>query len=302
MRSLRNIPTETHIPDLQNARFVAPNCTVIGDVKFGKNSSLWYGSVARGDLQRIEIGENTVIQDLVTIKSHDGGSNPIIIGKNVFVGPNSKIGGCTLHDYSFVGMGATIEDGCVVESYGFLAAGALLCKGSIVPSGQIWAGSPAHFLREVTIEEREAVNENLNEMNDLAEVHAEETEKSFDQVFVDDLQRQKKFNNTWTDSFYEKLEKLGFTGNQADVYEDEFVRGNQRYQTNERFQTDSYNHDNYRPFNEDAVVFPDSWKVYGEDMARYERAKKVFDAPAPVREEPNRPSIPTNQIPWTKRY
>ncbi|CAG9312217.1 unnamed protein product [Blepharisma stoltei] len=302
VRSLRNIPTETHIPDLGSAKFIAPNTSIIGDVKFGKNSSLWYGSVARGDIQKIEIGDNTIIQDLVTIKRNDGKTDPIVIGKNVFIGPGCKIGGCTLHDHSFISMGSTIEDDCVVESYGFLAAGAVLAKGSKVPSGQVWAGSPAHFLREVTNEERDAIYEHFNETSQLAEVHHEEAEKSFETVFLDDWEKDRKFRRNHIETLLDKLEELDISSHGHDAPETEFIHGNQRWNYNERQQTEKISERNWKPFNEDGAVFPDEWKVYGEDMDRYERAKKVFDAPPPAYEAPNAPSIPRDQTPWTRRY
>lgn len=275
---------------------MAPNASIVGEVSLGKNSSVWYGSVLRGDIAKIEIGEDSVIQDLVTIK---GAAK---IGRSVFVGPNCKLGACTLQDYSFVGMGATVEEGCVIESYGMVAAGAYVPKGTTVPSGQIFAGNPAAYLREVTSEERESVHEHINEMRNLAKIHSEEAEKDFEEVFRDDAARERRFYMNWSESFWEKFEKLGYMDHPIDHYEVEFARGTEYYSMNEREITETYRSESWRPFKEDGAVFPESWKIYGEDTERYERAKRMFEQPNERREEYRPSNIPTDSTPWTKRY
>ncbi len=129
-----------------------------------KDASLWYNAVRRGDLNQIEIGSQSIIQDGVFIKPSKG---PAKIGCNVFVGPNSRLGSCTLQDFRFISMVSVVYDECVVESYAMLAVGSTLQKGARVPSGQIWAGNPATFFREVTAEERESITEHLREMRSL---------------------------------------------------------------------------------------------------------------------------------------
>jgi carbonic anhydrase/acetyltransferase-like protein (isoleucine patch superfamily) len=95
---------------------------VIGDVKLGQNSSVWYGSVLRGDVSLIEIGDDSIIQDLVTLKRASG-EGPVRIGRGVTIGPNCYIGGAVVEDYAYIGMGSFIGDGCVVESYAVLQLG-----------------------------------------------------------------------------------------------------------------------------------------------------------------------------------
>jgi len=138
-------------------------------------------------------------------------------------------------------------------------------------------------------------------MTQLAEVHSEETEKNFEEVFLDDVKRENRYHQSFVEAFWEKFETLGLTSQHDDIYESEFVSGNQVNQYNERYMTEQYTRD-YKPFTEDAAVFPEDWKIYGEDMDRYERAKRMFDSPSPIREDPNRPMIPRDQSPWTKRY
>lgn len=288
---------------MEKASFVAPNAAVVGDVSLGKDASVWYGAVLRGDLNKIEVGERSVVQDKVVIKKNGPDSAVTQIGRDVFIGPNCKLGVCTLQDFSYVSMGCTIEDNCVLESYSMLAAGAVLGKGSKIPSGQIWAGTPAKYLRDVTAEEREAIHEHLTETLNLAAVHAEEAEKSFEQIFTDDFNRENDMYKPDGTTMSELTEKLGFSEHPIDMGEQELVKGEEYANICEREAMEMPATDSWKPFTEDAAVFPQSWKVYGEDMHRYERAKKLFEKPTPRRPEPQVvPRIPRDLNPWTKRY
>lgn len=266
----------------------------------GKDASLWYNAVLRGDLNKIEIGSQSIIQDGVVIKPSKG---PTKIGRNVFVGPNSRLGSCTLQDFSFVSMGSVVDDDCVVESYGMLAAGSTLQKGARVPSGQIWAGNPATFLREVTAEERESITEHLSEMRSLAAIHSEETEKTFEQVFKDDALKERQFYLSWSESFWEKFERLGGLDHPVDSQEPEVVKNMEYFNIFDRERTHVYDDKSWKPFTEDAAVFPESWKIYGEDMNRYERAKKMFEEPTPQRPLEYEDTLaPQESTAWVKRY
>jgi gamma-carbonic anhydrase len=133
--------------------FVAPNATVIGDVVIGQGSSIWYGCILRGDYNVIRIGARTNIQDgsVVHIDSRTSGA---IIGDDVTVGHMCLIHACTLESGSFVGNKATVMDGAVVEAGAMVAAGALVTPNKRVPSGELWGGSPARKLRDLTPEQR----------------------------------------------------------------------------------------------------------------------------------------------------
>lgn len=141
-------------PGLGAGVFLAPGARVIGDVEIGANSSIWFNCVIRGDVNRIRIGARTNIQDgsvvHVTTRKHE-----TIIGSDVLIGHMALIHGCTLEDGAFIGMGAIVMDGCVVEGGGMVAAGALLTPGKAVKSGQLWAGRPARYVRDLTAEEIE---------------------------------------------------------------------------------------------------------------------------------------------------
>lgn len=145
-------PFEGKVPRLHEGAWVAPTAAVIGDVEIGPGSSVWYGCVLRGDTNFIRIGARTNIQD-GTIVHVNSGAEATIIGDDVTIGHGCIIHACTLESGAFVGMGATVLDRAVIEGGGMLAAGALLTPGKRVRRGELWAGSPAKFLRPLSEEE-----------------------------------------------------------------------------------------------------------------------------------------------------
>ena len=182
--SLRCVPiSASKFPRLLQGDWVASNATVIGDVRLCEGASIWHGVIVRGDTMQVSIGKNSTIQDLTRIGSNSqqtGGQ--VIIGENVQVGPNVQLDACTLEDNSFVGMGATIQHGATVSSFSVVSAGAVVTEGTTVPSGQIFAGAPARYLRDLTQEEKHLISEHKMEMQQLAQVYSEETEKTFRDV------------------------------------------------------------------------------------------------------------------------
>lgn len=132
----------------------------------GLGSSFWHGVIARGDTAQIEVGKNSVIQDLVHIGSTSNRSSDdkVTIGDNVYVGANAILDSCTLESFSYVGMGAHVAKGATVESFAVVASGAQVPEGASVPSGQIWAGAPAKYLRDLTQEEKHLISEHHLEM------------------------------------------------------------------------------------------------------------------------------------------
>jgi len=141
-------------PAIASDAYVAESAEVIGDVTLGKESSVWYGSVVRGDVHSIRIGEQTNIQDLSVVHV-TGGKYPTMIGDRVTIGHRVLIHGATIHDDAFIGMGAILLDQVVVEPFGFVAAGALVTPGTTVKAGWMAIGSPARLVREIRSEERE---------------------------------------------------------------------------------------------------------------------------------------------------
>ncbi len=138
-----------HMPEIDDRAFIAPTAAVVGAVRIGAGSSIWYQVTVRGDNNYVTIGAGTNIQDnsCIHISSREF---PTIIGDYVSVGHSTLVHACKLGDHSFVGMGAIVMDGAVIESDAMLAAGAMLTPGKRIPSGELWAGRPARKMRTLT--------------------------------------------------------------------------------------------------------------------------------------------------------
>jgi len=168
--------------------FVAPSASVVGDVKIGHNSSVWYSCVLRGDAGSISIGNNSSVQDRVVISSQN--SSPTVIGNNVVIGQGAILGSCNLDDECSVGMGAQVLDGAHVQKGAIVASGAVVGAGSVVKSGEMWAGSPAKLLRPVEQAELAGIIATARRNVELASAHAEECDKSWRQIEADKLARK----------------------------------------------------------------------------------------------------------------
>jgi gamma-carbonic anhydrase len=136
-------------PRIASDAFIAPDATVIGDVEIGAGSSIWFNCTIRGDVNYIRIGSRTNIQD-GSVVHVSRGTHPTVIGSNILIGHMCLIHGCVLEDGCFIGMKACVMDGVVVESGAMVAAGALVTPGKRVLKGQLWSGSPAKYMRDLT--------------------------------------------------------------------------------------------------------------------------------------------------------
>ena len=137
------------IPKLHDTVFLASGVKIIGDVTIGKNSSVWYNCVIRGDVHYVKIGEDTNIQDLSMLHVTNN-RYPLNIGNKVTIGHSVKLHGCTINDLSLVGIGAIVLDGAVVEEKSFVAAGSVIRPGFVVPSGKMVAGVPGKVIRDLS--------------------------------------------------------------------------------------------------------------------------------------------------------
>lgn len=148
---------------------------------------------AAGDVNSIEVGEETNIQDnaVVHVAKHNaaGKELPTRIGSRVTIGHGAVIHAATVGDHVVVGMGATVMDGATLEPRSIVAAGSLVTPGTVVPSGQVWAGSPARFLRELAPGEAEFIGAAAADYARLAAVHAAENAKGFNDVELDKARR-----------------------------------------------------------------------------------------------------------------
>jgi gamma-carbonic anhydrase len=136
-------------PVIHETAFIAPGVVIAGDVEVHENASVWYGSVLRGDENKIVVGKGSNVQDgtIIHVDNPDWGGLPTLIGENVLIGHRCMLHGATIEDGAFVGMGATMLDGSVVKTGAMLAAGAFLSPKKIVPAGEMWAGMPARKFR-----------------------------------------------------------------------------------------------------------------------------------------------------------
>ena len=159
-----------HYPSLHDKVFVADTARIIGDVEIGADTGVWFGCVIRGDVNYIRIGARTNIQDGTTIHV-TGGGNPTIIGDDITIGHMALLHACTLEDGCFVGMKACVMDGAVVESGAMVAAGALVTNNKRIPSGQLWGGSPARYMRDLTQDERDYIPVSARKYAELADLY-----------------------------------------------------------------------------------------------------------------------------------
>jgi len=165
------------VPKIDKSCFIAHNAIISGDVCIGENSGVWYGCVLRGDVTKISVGNNTNIQDNCVLhgtrpnhaqnKTGSEGA-PVIVGSGVTIGHGAIIHACIIEDNAFVGMGSIVMDLARIESFGMLAAGAVLTPKKIIKSGEIWAGNPAKFLRQMTKVEKDYIKISAQNYIELA--------------------------------------------------------------------------------------------------------------------------------------
>lgn len=146
------LPVEGKMPVFGEGCFLAPNCTVVGDVILGDQCTVWFNAVIRGDVNSIRIGDRTNIQDGAVIHCtyQKAATN---IGSDVSIGHNAIVHGATVHDQVLVGMGAIVMDHAVVESHCIIAAGAIVLENTHCESGWIYAGIPAKKVKQLSADQ-----------------------------------------------------------------------------------------------------------------------------------------------------
>tara|TARA_B110000503_G_C7166405_1_gene422062 strand:- start:4382 stop:4897 length:516 start_codon:yes stop_codon:yes gene_type:complete len=154
-------------PTIHKSAFLASGVIIAADVTIAENVNIWFNSVIRGDVSPVTIGKNTNIQDGSVI--HTSRFNgPTHIGDNVTVGHLALLHACIIEDNAFIGMQAAVMDKVVVEEYGFVGAGSLVSPGKIVKKKELWIGRPAKFVRMITDEELEFMQENIKNYLELS--------------------------------------------------------------------------------------------------------------------------------------
>ena len=138
-------------PQISEDCFVAENATIVGEVSIGKQCSIWFNAVLRGDVHFIKLGNKVNVQDGAVIHATYQKS-PTTIGNNVSIGHNAIVHGCTIKDNVLIGMGSIVMDDCVIKSNSIIAAGAVVTKNTLVESGTIYAGTPAKKIKGISPE------------------------------------------------------------------------------------------------------------------------------------------------------
>ena len=152
------LPFKGKFPKIASTALVLPGADVIGDVEIGEEASIWFGSVVRGDVNFIRIGDLTNIQDRcvvhVTVEKH-----PTVIGDRVTVGHGAILHGCRVEDACLVGIGAIVLDAAVIGHHSLVAAGSLVTPRTAIPLESFVMGSPAKVTRKLSSEEIENLEE-----------------------------------------------------------------------------------------------------------------------------------------------
>ena len=137
--------------------FVAPSAAVIGRVTLGRDASVWFGAVLRGDGNDIRIGDRSNVQDNAVI--HVDSDAPVDVGHDVTIGHSAVVHGCTLGNFTLVGIGATILSHAKIGNYCLVGAGALITERKVFEDGSVILGAPARRIRGLTVEERRMLEE-----------------------------------------------------------------------------------------------------------------------------------------------
>lgn len=141
--------------DAHPQSWIAPTAVVIGNVRLQANASVWFGAVLRGDNELIDIGENSNVQDGAVMHTDPG--SPLTLGKNVTIGHNAMLHGCTVDDGTLIGINAVILNGARIGKHCIIGANALIGEGKVIPDGSLVMGSPGKIVRELTEPQKQMI-------------------------------------------------------------------------------------------------------------------------------------------------
>lgn len=145
------LPARGKSPNIHDSVWLAPNCTIVGEVKLGSESTVWFGAIVRGDVASIEVGERVNIQDGAVIHGTFGKSQTVLEDR-VSIGHNAIVHGARICKGALIGMGAVVMDNVIVGEEAVVAAGAVVLEGTVIPPGTLFAGVPAKLRGEVRSE------------------------------------------------------------------------------------------------------------------------------------------------------
>jgi carbonic anhydrase/acetyltransferase-like protein (isoleucine patch superfamily) len=161
-------------PDIHPLAFIADDAVIIGDVTIGERSSVWYGSILRGDVNYIRIGARTNLQD-ATVIHVSSKTNPTVLEDEITVGHRVTLHGCYVESNCLIGIGSIILDGARIGKHSLVAAGSLVTPGVQIPARSLVMGSPARVKRELTDEEVEKYSLNWKNYVELSQIYREQT-------------------------------------------------------------------------------------------------------------------------------
>lgn len=156
-------------PSLDSSAFVAAGARIVGAVRLEEGASVWYNAILRGDRDSITVGAGSNLQDNVSVHVDKG--HPVVIGRDVSVGHNTVVHGCTIGDGSLIGMGSVVLSGAVIGAGCLVAGGAVVLEGMEIPDGSLVAGVPAKVRRALSDEERAGLVQNAEVYLTLAAEH-----------------------------------------------------------------------------------------------------------------------------------
>lgn len=136
-------------PQIGDNAFLAETATIIGDVVMGRDCSIWYNAVIRGDVNFIKMGDKVNVQDNAMLHCTFE-KFPLVIGNNVSIGHNAIVHGCVIKDNVLIGMGSIVMDDCLVEENSIVGAGSVVTQGTHIKSGEVWGGVPARKIKDIS--------------------------------------------------------------------------------------------------------------------------------------------------------
>lgn len=164
--------------DAHPGSWIAPNAAVIGKVRLDAGASVWFNAVLRGDNELIHIGENTNVQDGTVMHTDMGW--PLTLGKGVTVGHNAMLHGCTVDDYSLIGINAVILNGAKIGKHCIIGANALIPEGKDIPDGSLVVGSPGKVIRQLTEQQKTMLEASAAHYVNNAQRYAKDLQEDHD--------------------------------------------------------------------------------------------------------------------------
>lgn len=161
--------------ELHPQSWVAPNAVLVGKVRLQAGASVWFNAVLRGDNELIDIGEHSNVQDGAVMHTDMG--FPLALGKGVTVGHNAMLHGCSVGDYSLIGINAVILNGARIGRNCIIGANALIAEGKVIPDGSLVMGSPGKVVRELSDQQKKLLEASAAHYVHNAQRYARELEE-----------------------------------------------------------------------------------------------------------------------------